>query len=146
MKLVDIIAAAKTDQDLSGFVDAIPYAGFLGITVDETDGLLCATLASSDHIIGNPALPAIHGGVVGALLETTAILQLLWTQESATVPKTITITIDYLRSAGAKDTYAVAHVTKLGGRVANVHAYAWQDDPEKPVAALNGNFLIATGD
>ncbi len=142
MKLVDIIARAKSEKDFGLFVDAIPYAKFLGISVKEENGLLRARLAFDDHIVGNPALPAIHGGVVGALLENAAILQLLWTQQSVRVPKTITITIDYLRSAGPKDTFAVAHVTKLGGRVANVHATAWQDNPDKPVAAINANFLI----
>ncbi len=138
----DLIRSAKQARDLGQFVDAIPYARFLGITVAPEGDQLLATLAYRDSNIGNPQLPALHGGVVGAFLETTAILQLLWQQESILVPKTITITVDYLRSAGPVDTLAKATVTKLGSRVANVHASAWQDNPEKPVAAINANFLV----
>ena len=133
----ELIRNAKQAGDLSRFVDAIPYAKFLGISVAADGDQLLATLAYNDRNIGNPMLPALHGGVVGAFLETTAILQLLWQQESILVPKTITITVDYLRSARAVDTRARATVTKLGSRVANVHAAAWQDDPDKPVAAIN---------
>lgn len=140
--LADLVHAAREAGDINRFIDAIPYARFLGISAAAEGGILTAKLASSDKIIGNPALPAIHGGVVGAFLETTAILQLLWTLDSVRIPKTITITFDYLRSAGAFDTFARAEVTKLGSRVANVRAYAWQADIAKPVTSANANFLI----
>lgn len=143
MTLVELIRAAKAAQDTNSFVAAIPYARFLGISAALENGIITARLAHSPHIIGNPALPAIHGGVVGAFLETTAILQLLWTLDSIRVPKTITITIDYLRSAGPADMLARAEVTKLGARVANVRAVAWQGDATKPVASANANFLIS---
>lgn len=146
MTTVDLIRAAKEADDLGPFVDAIPYARFLGISATAEGDQLLSRLAYTDRNIGNPMLPALHGGVVGAFLETAAILQLLWMQESIRVPKTITITIDYLRSARAVDTFARANVTKLGSRVANVHALAWQDDEAKPVAAINANFLVTTAD
>ena len=140
--LADLVRAARDAGDINRFIEAIPYARFLGISAAAEGGVLTAKLASSDQIIGNPALPAIHGGVVGAFLETAAILQLLWTLDSIRIPKTITITFDYLRSAGAYDTFARAEVTKLGSRVANVRAYAWQADVAKLVTSANANFLI----
>ncbi|MGH7002912.1 MAG: PaaI family thioesterase [Alphaproteobacteria bacterium] len=146
--LAEMVRAARAAGDVNQFVAAIPYARFLGISAAAEGGVLTARLASSDRIIGNPALPAIHGGVVGAFLETVSILQLLWTSESIGIPKTITVTIDFLRSAGARETFTRAEVTKLGSRVANVRAYAWQSDAAKPVASANGNFLVtpAAGD
>jgi uncharacterized protein (TIGR00369 family) len=146
MTITELIREAKEARDFSGFAAAIPYSQFLGITVAEQDGELLTSLAYSDHNIGNPALPALHGGVVGALLEHAAILQLLWALESVQVPKTITITVDYLRSAKAEDTHARAVVTKLGSRVANVRAMAWQSNEAKPVASANANFLITPAD
>jgi len=140
--LADMIRRARAAGDVNQFVAAIPYARFLGISAAADGGVLTARLASSDHIIGNPVLPAIHGGVVGAFLETVSILQLLWTSETIGIPKTITITFDFLRTAGAHETFARAEVTKLGSRVANVRAFAWQADPSKPVTGSNGNFLI----
>ena len=142
MTLAEMVRGARESGDLNRFIGAIPYARFLGISAAAENGVLTARLAHSAKIIGNPALPAIHGGVVGAFLETTAILQLLWTLESIRIPKTITITFDYLRTAGPHDTLARAEVTKLGSRVANVRAYAWQMDAAKPVSGANANFLI----
>lgn len=144
MTLLERFRAARAAGDIGRIVEAIPYTGFAGITATVEDGVVTSRLASSAHIIGNPMLPAIHGGVIGALLENTAVLQLLWSTDSAKLPKTITITIDYLRSAGPVDTFARADVTKLGARVANVRAVAWQADPAKPVASANANFLLAT--
>jgi uncharacterized protein (TIGR00369 family) len=146
VELGPIIRAAREANDPTAIVEAIPYARFLGISAREEDGALLTTLAFSDHNIGNPAVPALHGGVVGAFLENTAILQLLWALESVHVPKTITITVDYLRTAGATDTVARATVTKLGSRVANVRAFAWQGDETKPVAGANANFLVTPAD
>ena len=139
---VELIQEAKAGADLQRLVEAIPYQRYLGISVAETDDGVIATLPSDEKLIGNPMLPALHGGVIGAFLETTAIFQLLWAGQTLHVPKTITITIDYMRSAAPVATFGRATITKLGSRVANVRATAWQADPEKPVAAANANFLI----
>ena len=138
----ELVAEARARNDFSGLVDAIPYHRYLGIKLIELDGEMIATLPSNEKLIGNPLLPAIHGGVIGAFLETTAIFHLLSAGQTLHVPKTITITIDYRRSAGPVDTFAKGITTKLGSRVANVRAEAWQDDPARPVATANVNFLI----
>ena len=91
-------------------------------------------------------LPALHGGTLGALLESTAIFHLLWEAETLFLPKTITLTIDYLRSGRPVDTFARGVITKQGRRVVNVRAEAWQDDPARPIAIGNGHFLIVPAD
>jgi len=139
---VDLVAEARARNDLNGLIDAIPYHRHLGIKVVELGGEMIATLPANEKLIGNPMLPAIHGGVIGAFLETTAIFHLLSAGKTLHVPKTITITVDYRRSAGLVDTYAKGITTKLGSRIANVRAEAWQDDPARPVATANVNFLI----
>ena len=85
---------------------------------------------------------AIHGGVIGAFLELTAILRLIDESGTDRVPKPINFAIDYLRSAGPTTTRARADIFKLGRRVAVVHVVAWQDDPTRPVASGNGKFLL----
>ena len=121
---------------------AIPYAGFLGVEVDRTNGALECVLPFRHEIVGNVMLPAIHGGVIGAFLELTAILRLIDESGTDKVPKPINFAIDYLRSAGPTTTRARADIFKLGRRVAVVHVVAWQDDPTRPVAAGNGKFLL----
>ena len=124
-------------------LDAIPYAGFLGVTIEETDGLWQCLLPFREELVGNARLPAIHGGVLGAFLELTALLRLIDVGGSSRVPKPITFSIDYLRSAGPSPTRGRADIFKLGRRIANVHVVAWQDDPTRPVASGNGKFLLA---
>jgi acyl-coenzyme A thioesterase PaaI-like protein len=132
-------------ESLRALLDSTPYARLLGIGVMEespSDGAPVLVLRFSEHIIGNTRLPAIHGGVIGAFLETTALVTLVWASESEFLPKTIDIAFEYLRSGKPRDTYARATITKHGRRVANVRVEAWQDDPARPIAAAHGHFLI----
>jgi uncharacterized protein (TIGR00369 family) len=124
-------------------VAAIPYARLLGVTVERQDGALRCLLPVRDEIVGNARLPAIHGGVLGAFLELTALLRLIDEAGRADwVPRPINFSIDYLRSAGPTTTTARAEIFKLGRRIANVHVTAWQQDPVRPVAHGNGKFLL----
>jgi len=141
-RLVDLITAARRAGEISQLVEAVPYASFLGFRVIDRDGELIGHLRFSEHLIGNPYLPALHGGVLGALLESTAIFQLMWETEAIVLPKTITLTVDYLRPGRPVDTYARGILTRQGRRVANVRVEAWQDDRSRPIAVASAHFLI----
>jgi acyl-coenzyme A thioesterase PaaI-like protein len=93
-------------------------------------------------LIGNPALPALHGGTIAALLESSAIFELLADSELANLPKIINITVTYLRSGRPLDTYAKSVITKHGRRVAAVHVEAWQEDRSAPIATALAHFLL----
>ena len=43
-------------------MEAVPYIGFLGVTFDRRGDELTAVLNYDDKLIGNPLLPALHGG------------------------------------------------------------------------------------
>jgi acyl-coenzyme A thioesterase PaaI-like protein len=58
--------------------------------------------------------------------------------------KPINVTVDFMRSGTVKDTFASGEVTRLGRRMANVLARAWQDDRGKPIASAHMNVLIRT--
>jgi uncharacterized protein (TIGR00369 family) len=141
--LLDKIRAAREAGTMDPLVGAIPYASFMGITMRADGDEVIGKLAASEHLLGNARLGNLHGGATGALLESTAIFQLLWRAETSVIPKTINITLQYLRSGKLRDTYARAEITRLGRRVANVHAVAWQDDPARPIAAATAHFLLA---
>ena len=142
MELLQRARAQGTKVDLQALIDAIPYCRFLGIEVDRKGSELTMILRFDRKLIGNPMLPALHGGVIGAFLETTAIAQLILETEASELPKPVDIGIDYLRSGKPVDTYARAVITKHGRRVCNVRAEAWQDEHTRPIAALHGHFLI----
>lgn len=140
------IAQLRKTGNFDALLAAIPYARFLGLSVAIEGGDVLTKMQASDSLIGNPVLPAIHGGTVGALLESAAIFKLLWDVELIAVPKTINITVDYLRSARVVDTFARATITKHGRRVANVQVRAFQADEQKPIAAAHAHFLLKTRD
>lgn len=145
MTLIEQMTAAKESHDYQRLIDLIPYAGFLGLSVAMQGDELITTMRYGDHLIGNPALPALHGGTLGALLESAAIFELLCRAETIVLPKTITLTIDYLRSGAAADTYARGIVTRQGRRVTNVRMEAWQTDRSAPVATAHAVFLVMRG-
>jgi uncharacterized protein (TIGR00369 family) len=140
--MLERIAAARDSGDLDALVQAIPYARFLGLTACFDGDSVLVTMKYGAHLVGNPTLPALHGGTLGALLESAAIFELLWSSATVLIPKTITITVDYMRSAKPVDTHARGIVTRQGRRVANVRCEAWQDDPASPVASAHAHFLV----
>jgi len=128
----------EAPEDPTGPFAQSPFARCLGIRIGE-DGTL--VMPFSPKIIGNPILPAIHGGVTGAFLETTAIVGV--TRElGVSPPKPIGLTINYLRSGRALDSYANVSIVKQGRRVVAFEAQAWQDDPAKPIASAFGHFML----
>ena len=132
------------EDSTSIFVNS-PFARCLGIRIGADDTLV---MPFSPKIIGNPVLPAIHGGMTGALLETTAIVGVTRELGIHATPKPIGLTINYLRSGRALDSFARVSIVKQGRRVVAFEAKAWQDDPAKPIASAFGHFMLrqAPGD
>jgi acyl-coenzyme A thioesterase PaaI-like protein len=142
LALSERMAEARASGNLDAVTSVVPYCQFLGISASVVDGELIGKMSFSRTLIGNPALPALHGGTLGALLESTAIFELLWQSATVVLPKTINLTIDYLRSAAPVDTFCRGVVTRHGRRVANVRAEAWQEDRSRPVALASAHFLV----
>jgi uncharacterized protein (TIGR00369 family) len=143
--LQERFTAAKAAGNYQDLFDAIPYARLLGLRADLIGDELITTMPFAPDLIGNPALPALHGGTLGALLESAAIFELLWRAETIVLPKTITLTVDYLRSAAAADTHARGLITRQGRRVSNVRVEAWQGDRASPVASAHAIFMVMRG-
>jgi uncharacterized protein (TIGR00369 family) len=140
--LVDVFAEAKRAGDPQRLLDAVPYSKFLGLHAELQGDELITTMRYASHLIGNPALPALHGGTLGALLESAAVFELLFRSETVVLPKTITLTVDYLRSGAPVDTHARGVVTRQGRRITNVRMEAWQVDRGKLVATAHAVFLV----
>lgn len=154
------VVKQRRDTALKTLVGGIPYVRFLGIQFDRRGDELTAILPFDEALIGNPFLPALHGGVTSAFLEITAMIELSWSMlweemekgaldprsVDAThlprLPKTIDFTVDYLRSGLPRDAYARARVNRSGRRYASVHVEAWQDNRARMFAQATGHFLI----
>lgn len=139
-------APLPTEEDVRARFLAAPFARFLGVDVELRGDEITLVMPYQEKLIGNVMLPALHGGVVGALLELSALATVAVRQRQMTLPKTIDITVDYLRSGRPVPTYARASVTRLGRRIASVRAEAWQFERGDPIAALHGHFLLTPPD
>ena len=142
MKIISNLQQASSQERLKVLADQIPYAKFLGMTAEDLDGIVITCLPFKTALIGNRNLPAIHGGVLGAFLELTSVIQIMHDSAYAQLPKTIDISIEYLRSAGPSDMFARAYVTRHGRRVANVRAEMWQQDPGRLITVAHGHYLL----
>ena len=123
-------------------VSSIPYAKTLGIQATLEDDHFILNLPFVKTNIGNPTLPALHGGVIGGFMEVCAMAELRRLSPDLPFSKPIGVNIDYLRRGKPVETFARATIFKKGSRVANVRVRAWQESPETPIAALSGHFLL----
>ena len=159
------LAAIKSRRNntLNALVASVPYIRWLGIQFDRRGDELTAILPFNEKLIGNPMLPAIHGGATAAFLEVAAMVELTWTaiwedmeqgriapdaampDSLPRLPKTIDFTVDYLRSGLPRDAYARARVVRSGRRYASVHVEGWQDHRQKLFAQATGHFLMPQG-
>ena len=154
------VVKQRRDAALRALVQGVPYIQFLGIEFDRRGDELTAVMPFSEQLIGNPLLPALHGGATSAFLEVTAIIELSWSllweemeqgrldpttlhpTHLPRLPKTIDFTVDYLRSGLPRDAYARARVNRSGRRYASVHVEAWQDNRTRLFAQATGHFLM----
>lgn len=145
MSETDFFQEVRQQKNYKKAITLVPYAEFLGISFEEDEednNRLVFTLPFDRSLIGNPILPALHGGAVAGFMENAAITHLMWTMTSRALPKNINFTIDYVASAKPQDTFASCQVVKQGKRIANVQIEAWQDDKNKPIAIARSHFKV----
>jgi uncharacterized protein (TIGR00369 family) len=136
------VRLAQQQDSYEALFGMIPYAKLIGIECSrENDALIFRLPANKDNI-GNPLLPAIHGGVIAGFMELAAAMHLLIATGSGSVPKIIDFSLDYLRAGLYRDTYAHCQVWRQGRRVANVSVTAWQTSAEEPIATARAHFKI----
>jgi uncharacterized protein (TIGR00369 family) len=120
----------------------LPYAGFLGLTAEPEAETCLTVMPFATHLIGNPTLPALHGGATAALLEITATVRVAMTYPGPRLPRPINVTVSYLRTGRPLDVRARATISRAGRRVAHVEAIAWQEAQDQPIASLTAHFLL----
>lgn len=129
---------------MTDILDRIPYARFLDLRTQISGDEVTVIMPFADRLIGNPMLPALHGGSTAALLEMTAMAQVALSFPGARLPRPINVTVAYLRTGRPVDVFARASISRAGRRVAHVQADAWQDQRDQPIASLTAHFLLDT--
>ncbi len=136
-----------------------PYVDFLGVERQiRLDGQVgdVFRMPFRPELIGNPMLPALHGGVVAGFAETAALLHLIFSNapdadphamqaHEGSAPRGVDFAIDYLRSAKPIDTFARCTTVRQGSRVALVQVTVWQDDASKPIVSARSHCLLPRG-
>ena len=125
-------------------LDLLPYPKLLGIVLDGGGDEVRLRMPFAEALIGAPE--RLHGGAIAGLLELAGMAALLLAlPEDEPLPrfKPLTATVDYLRAGAMRDTYAEATITRLGRRVANLSAVAWQYDHTRPIATAKLNIILA---
>ncbi|GID07640.1 MULTISPECIES: PaaI family thioesterase [Pseudomonas] len=133
---------AHAQGDYAALLQLIPYAELIGVECSRVGDELLFRLPANKDNIGNPLLPAIHGGVIAGFMELSAALHLLIFTGSPGVPKIIDFSLDYLRAGQFRDTWARCQVCRQGRRVANVAITAWQSTEAEPIATARAHFKI----
>ncbi len=119
-----------------------PYARFLGISVEVSEGSPLFSMPFGTVVVGRPQF--LHGGAIAGLLEIAAVgtvMAALEAEPGASV-KPINVTVDFMRGGRERVTFAAATVSRLGTRIANVEAIAWQEDRAKPIASARMNLMV----
>lgn len=152
------VVKTRRDSALVALKARVPYATYLGLEFERRGDELTAVMPFRADLIGNPALQALHGGATAAFLEITAQVALGWSviwpiveaggdiDTLPALPKTIDITVDYLRAGLPRDAYARARIVRTGRRISSVHVEAWQDNLARPFAMATGHFLMPNND
>ena len=84
--------------DYEALLNLVPYAKLIGIECSRLGDELLFRLPANKDNIGNPILPALHGGVIAGFMELSAALHLLVFTGVPGLPKIIDFSLDYLLS------------------------------------------------
>ncbi|KAB0496737.1 PaaI family thioesterase [Pseudomonas vancouverensis] len=140
--LKEQLQRAHEQGDYAPLLELVPYAKLIGVECSRVGDELLFKLPANKDNIGNPLLPAIHGGVIAGFMELAAALHLLVFTGSPGVPKIIDFSLDYLRAGQFRDTWARCQVWRQGRRVANVAITAWQSTEAEPIATARAHFKL----
>ncbi len=142
MKLGERLLKARENREFARLLHEIPYARLIGMSCIPIGSSLLFTLPPNHDNVGNPSLPALHGGVIAGFMEMSASLHILLTQNTTTVPKVVNFAIDYLRPGRLQESYAECQVIRQGKKIINVSITAWQDYRDKPIATARVHLLL----
>ncbi|WP_122666642.1 PaaI family thioesterase [Pseudomonas viridiflava] len=125
------------------FLSALPHCQVLGLQVVSADANgMTLVLPYSEKIIGNPQTGVIHGGALTSLMDSACGISILCVLPEFEVCPTLDLRIDYMSAATPhQDVFGFAQCYRVTPEVLFIRGYAWQDDPQQPIAHVVGTFM-----
>lgn len=135
----DILIVERAKQ----FLSALRHCQVLGLRVMQADAQgLSLCLPYSEKIVGNPETGVIHGGAITTLMDTTCGISTVCFLPEMEICPTLDLRIDYMHPADPhKDVYSFAECYRVTPTVIFTRGYAYQDDPQQPIAHAVGTFM-----
>jgi uncharacterized protein (TIGR00369 family) len=124
---------------INAYAARSPIAKWMGLLVNGEEDAAFRLTFGEVHI-GNPAIRALHGGVIASFLEF-AMQADLFASTGAEI-STVNISIDYLTSSKPEDMVGRVKLLRQGRRVAFMEASGWQSDETRLVAVARSCFKL----
>ena len=126
------------------FDEKIPFNRLLGIEIVELSrGRATLAIPFRETLIGDPARPALHGGVISALADTcggAAVWSVLGDRDRVS---TIDLRVDYLRPGKPEELRCLGEVQRVGNRVGVAQISLFHpSDPDATVAEAKGVYSV----
>lgn len=136
-------ATSENSLEIVRVLSASPIARWLDYSAAIEEGGLVHRLGFAERHIGNPAIRALHGGVIALFLEFAAQVEFCASLGRLEKARTVSISIDYMASSKAQDMTARVVIARAARRIAFLEATGWQGDETRPVAAARVCLRIA---
>ena len=125
--------------------EQIPFHRLLGMQLCSLDkGKACMQVPFREEFIGDIFRPALHGGIISALLDTCGGIAVFTTlQDVDDRTSTVDLRINYLRPGRKETLIADSEIVRVGNHVAVVDLVAYHpDEKDKPVATGTGVYNV----
>ncbi|MFC6300030.1 hotdog fold thioesterase [Pseudomonas sp. CCM 7893] len=125
------------------FVSALRHCQVLGIQVHDASGEgMTLVLPYNQNIVGDPQTGVIHGGALTSLMDTACGMATLCVLPEFEVCPTLDLRIDYMHPAEPhKPVFGFAQCYRVTTDVIFTRGFAYQDDPQQPIAHVVGTFM-----
>ena len=125
------------------FVSALRHCQVLGITTYQaSEEGMTLVMPYAPHLVGDPGSGVIHGGALTSLMDTACGMATLCVLPQFEVCPTLDLRVDYMRPAAPhQPVYGFAQCYRVTADVIFTRGFAYQDDPQQPIAHAVGTFM-----
>ena len=133
-------------DSLKAWLDRIPHQAAIGFELVESGrDFAVGRIPYAEPLVGDPVTGVVHGGIVTTLLDTVGGAAVLAKNGGFIVTATLDLRIDYLRpSTPHEDLIGRVECYKLTRNVAFARGFAFNEDPDDPLASMSATYMLNT--